>query len=434
MKYSIPENRIEKLEKIVNKYNKKGANITFEIGDKVVETGTLFVEDPITHTCYNYPIKVNCVEVFIEGIYRINDWSFVGTIEFTENGNIIRLADNSFEGKIPSKYLHTPQICEHCGKIRNRKDTYLIYNDKTNEFKQVGSSCLLDYTQGLDADECAKIMSCLDRVKNLGHFDYARDEFFDTFNSHSCGCGNDIKNYAIALVKAKGYQKMEHGTGSASDLCAFYFHDCFREDWEREYSKIAIASDEEVKAINEYAQQYIESNNMYMRNASLTWLKGCIEYRDFGFICSFVNTYLKEVAKRSAIDRNNEFVGKIGDRITIKVKSYRCLFSNSYEVAWHTWAESYTYEIIDEEGHTFIWKSSKNFDQCEVVSKLGDELYFRGASCTVKEIVATIVSHDEYKGIKQTKLSRGKITKRDNIEIDAPIPEWFVKGEIVEVR
>ena len=427
MKYSIPENRIEKLEKIISKYNKKGANIIFNIGEKVTETGTLYLEDPISHKCYTYPIKVSCVEVFVEGLYKINDWAFVGTIEFTDNGNIIRLADNSFEGKIPSKYLHTPKICEHCGKIRNRKDTYLIYNDKTNEFKQVGSSCLLDYTQGLDADECAKIMACLDKVKNLGDVDYIKDEFFNSYSSSSCGCDNTIKNYAIALIKAKGYHKMDNGIGSASDLCAFYFHDCFKEDWEREFSKLTLASDDEVKAIDEYAQQYIESNNMYMRNASLAWLKGCIEYRDFGLICSFINTYLKEVAKRSAIDRNNEFVGNIGDRITIKVASYRCLFSNSYEVAYHTWVGSYTYEIIDEEGHTFIWKSSKDFDLCGVTTKEG---YGEFCDCKVKEIVATIVAHDEYKGIKQTKLSRGKITKRELLKARGQ----FDLSDVVEIN
>lgn len=431
MKYSIPERKLEKLSKIINRYNKKGANITFNIGEKVVENGTLFVEDPFTHTCHTYNIKVNCVEVFVEGTYKINDWSFVGTIEFTTNGNIIRLANSSFEGKVPSKYLHTPKICEHCGKIRNRKDTYLIYNEKTNEFKQVGSTCLLDYTKGLDADECASIMSCMDQVKNLCDYTCNGEGFFGS-SSSSCGIGEDIKNYAIALVKAKGYQKMENGKGSARDLSAFYFPHMRDENWEREFGSLTLASNDEVKAINEYAQQYIDSSNMYMRNASLAWLKGCVEYRDFGLICAFVNTYLKEVLKKVSSDRNNEFVGKIGDRITIKVASYRCLFSSSYEVAWHTWANSYTYEIIDEEGHTFIWKSSKDFDLCDVTLKNGNYCRQEFCKCKVKEIVATIVSHDDYKGIKQTKLSRGKITQRELIDTFHLAP--FTVDDIVEIN
>ena len=190
MKYSIPVDKFEKLEKIIHKYQKKGAKITFQIGEKVIEEGTLFIEDKINHVTRNVKISVDCIEVFVEGSYKINDWSFVGTVEFTENGNIIRLADSSFEGKVPVKYLHTEKICEHCGKIRNRKDTYLICSDE-GEWKQVGSSCLLDYTHGLDADECASIMSCLDKIQELSDFDYSFDSFRGNgFSSTGLGVGN----------------------------------------------------------------------------------------------------------------------------------------------------------------------------------------------------------------------------------------------------
>ena len=66
MKYSIPLNKLAKLEKIIAKYQKKGANITFEVGDEVIEDGTLYIDDPMNHTSHTTTIKVTCREVDVE--------------------------------------------------------------------------------------------------------------------------------------------------------------------------------------------------------------------------------------------------------------------------------------------------------------------------------------------------------------------------------
>lgn len=402
MKYSIPTTKLEKLEKIIKKYQKKGAHITFQIGNKVTEDGTLFINDAIHHTSYTESIKVECVEVFVEGTYAINDWQFVGTIEFTENGNIIRLADSSFEGKIPVKYLHTPKICEHCGTIRNRKDTYLIYSAE-GEFKQVGSSCLLEYTRGLDANECASIMSCLDQVKTLTNRDYDFSEFKGNgFSYTGLGIGNTelVKKTALGLVKRHGYTRVENGNGTAVDLSCMLFHNLSDDVYNDLYGDVVLATDEEVKNIDEYAKDYFNSTNDYMRNASLAWCKKSIEYRDFGLIASFANTYLKDMQKRQemSINRVNEYVGNVGDKVTFKVASARVLFikDNSY-YSYYAGA-SKVWEIVDTEGHTFKWSASFS---TEIKSN--------------DTITATVKAHSEYEklNLKQTIITRGKIIKNN---------------------
>lgn len=396
MLYSIPVNKLDKLEKIIRKYQRKGADITFTVGKDIVEDGMLYFNDPSTHTQGHTPIKVNCKEVFVDGQYKVEDWSFLGTIEFTENGNIIRLADSSFEGKVPAKYLHTPKVCEHCGKVRNRKDTYLIHNDVTDEYKQVGSSCLLDYTKGLDADACASMMSCLDKIIDLSSKDYDEASFFGNgYDSTGCGINaEDIKPYAIALVKKFGYHKMENGSGSATDLANFYFKENLFGEWDKMFGEIRLATEDEVKAIDEYAQQYIDADNMYMRNASLAWLRKSWEYRDFGLVCSFVNTYLKEMNKIASNKANGStFVGNIGDRITIKVSKARVLYmrDNSYKSYYAP--ASYVWEIIGSDNNIYIWSAAVS------------DLYEGDV------ITATVKAHNEYKGSKQTIITRGKVTR-----------------------
>ena len=431
MKYSIPLNKLEKLEKIIRRYQKKGANIIFNIGEEVIEDGNLYVEDTINHCMKSFPIKVTCREVFVEGIYQIEGWVFVGTIEFTENGNIIRCVNSSFEGMIPEKYLHTPKICEHCGKIRNRKDTYLIYNMDTNEFKQVGSTCLLEYTQCLDADMCASLMSCLDKFASLSNKDCDEEFFFGNgFDSTSCGFDRTfVLPLVYAYVSKYGYARMFEGEGTAKDvkICVLrewnYLGEEMSKYYENRYNSLVMPSEETMNAINEYAKLHMNDDFGYMRNASLTWLKSSIEYRDFGLVSSFVATYLKSLKTEEELNAkvsnpSNVFVANVGDRITIKVASLRCLWSNSIEVAWHTYAETYFYEIKDEEGHTFVWKSSKNLE----TRYLGDVEFmgsYRERWVTVKplEIIATVKEHSMFNGTKQTVLTRGKITKSEETEL-----------------
>lgn len=400
MIYSIPVNNLSKLEKIIKRYNNKGANITFNVGKDLIEKGTLHYEDARTHTSTSYPIDVKCKEVFVDGKYKVNGWQFLGTIEFTSNGNIIRLADSSFENKVPTKYLHTAKICEHCGKVRNRKDTYLIYNEDTNEFKQVGSTCLLEFTQGLDADVCASMMSCLDKFVELSDKNISADEFF--FNDSYSGYGvnsEKIKKYAIALVKKYGYRRMQNNSGSAVDLSNFYFQTGLpKELWQQLYGDLELASDEEVKAIDDFAQQHVEEDNFgYMRNASLAWLNDTWESRDFGLVTSFVNTYLKNVAKeeqrqKDLANKSNEYVGNVGDRITFKVSFARVLYVKDNSLYSYYAAASYTMEIVDTEGHTYVWSASTNNINA------GDT------------ITATVKAHKEYKDVKQTVITRGKVT------------------------
>ena len=428
MMYSIPLNKLEKLQKIIARYQKKGANLTFNIGEDVVEEGTLYVEDKINHCMKSFPIKVSCKRVEVDGVYVINGWQFVGTIEFTELGNIIRLADSSFEGKIPVKYLHTPKICEHCGKIRNRKDTYLIYNVDSGEFKQVGSTCLLDYTKGLDANECASIMSCLDKVSTLCDFDCTGDSFFGNgFDSTSFGFGRkDVLPLVYAYVSKYGYERMFDGHGTAQDvrICVLgdwnYLGEEMAKFYQDRFNSLVMPTDEEMANIDAFAKAHLEDDFGYMRNASISWLKSCIEYRDFGLVASFVATYQKELNKNRLqalknASGTNEYVGNVGDRITIKVASLRCLWSNSIEVAWHTYAETYFYEIKDEEGHTFIWKSSKDIEYQQVSRKEGEEL-MQWVPAEPTEIVATVKEHSEYRGTKQTVLTRGKVTKFEEVK------------------
>lgn len=151
MQYAIYEGNIDRLRKkakhIQNKCRKYGCNFRFE------EVGEEFrkVKDE------NDKVSVRrFVLVEAEGTSIVNGWKFVATLNHTEEGNIIRAACDI---EIPERFYTCSPCCEHCNSNRPRKETYIVLNEKTGEFKQVGKSCLKDFTNGMSIEGVSAYMS-----------------------------------------------------------------------------------------------------------------------------------------------------------------------------------------------------------------------------------------------------------------------------------
>lgn len=382
MKFNIPLSKIEKLEAYVRRIANKGAKVTYTRGEEVVCDGTLHILDDITHIEYTRTIKVHCVEVEVEGVYKINDWVFVGTIEHMSVGNIIRLADSSFEGKVPERY-NKGCFCEHCRTQRYRKDTYLIYNEKTEEFKQVGKNCLMEYTNGLDATVCAGIMSCLDVFAKSEYYGVDYDEF--THSEHFYGYDNAfVKRLAIEIVLQDGYQKSEDGKPGTRYYLAKAIYEV------PENRKFSECVENLVAKIDEYAKS-ITNTYGYMYNAKVVWLSDTCEYRDLSLVASFVSVYLREEEKRREAEAEAKagakrgFVGEIGKRTEFTVKDVRVLYSKGFDRF-----SSVVCRIVGEDDQIYIWSTS-------------------WAPNVGERIRATVKEHNEFRGEKQTVVTRGTI-------------------------
>ena len=384
MKFNIPVSKLDRLQKkvnrIVNKAHARGLDtIVFEVGDEVrIEDGNV---KGVFHVCR---------EVEASGEYVINGWRFVGTIEHKDNGNIIRCVVPELESEIPAKYKTSRPICEHCNTIRARKDTYLVRNVETGEYKQVGKQCLMEYTRGLSAEACAEIMSVIDACVLASECE--DDDIVECFrafgNSSYLLDTNEIKYIAYGYVRDHGYV----GGGVTSEtvvnvICKTAKDVSFRE-----------AADEEIEAMDEWVKT-IDAEYGYMYNAKVAWTSEYSEFRDVALITSLVAVYIREMsklAKRKADmeSRNNEWVGEVGDRITVKVAKARILYTRDNSHKSYYARCSYVWEIIDEQGHTFKWSSSS---YAEILPG--------------NTIVATVKAHDEYKGTKQTVITMGKVSE-----------------------
>ena len=76
-------------------------------------------------------------------------------------------------------------------------------------------------------------------------------------------------------------------------------------------------------------------------------------------------------------------VGNVGDRITVQIADFGIVTS------WATeYGMTYIYKIVDTDGNIYTWKTSG------------------GIAEETTEIVGTVKAHNEYRGTKQTELTR----------------------------
>lgn len=400
MEYLIYEGNMERLQKklkrIENKCKKYG-NTEFKFEVK----GEQYKECKVDGEYFNNKYYI----IDVEGVAKINDWVFVATIQHKDNGNIIRQFKTDIE--IPERYRCTDSICEHCNTKRTRKDTYLIYNEITQEFKQVGKSCLQDFTNGLSAENVAQYISWFDEV--------IEGEQVDSLNSKKYYSVEDIMLNAIETIKHYGFiskaMAMESNDRfiktTAERVVEFMFpHRCMnRNEILKEMEKIGYNSDSEENKLelNKMLEWLNKTNNnsQYIYNLKTTVADGYCEYRDFGLLVSLPSAYFKAFereqdrllreqkrAERQQLNANKQHIGNVGERLDIDISQVDCItsFPTNYGMM-----RIYRFETVS--GDILVWKTSGFIEHTD----------------KVKKIKATIKAHNEYKNEKQTEISRVKI-------------------------
>ena len=109
--------------------------------------------------------EVIIVEVNTRILYK--NWRLIGSIDKLDNnrGNVVMRYDADYD--VPAPYFNCSPNCDHCGQNRVRKHTYIIKKEGTNEYKQVGSSCLAEFTGGLSAEVVHKFLHIFDEFERI---------------------------------------------------------------------------------------------------------------------------------------------------------------------------------------------------------------------------------------------------------------------------
>lgn len=414
-RYAIWEGHMDALKKKVQRIEKKcekyGCDFHFEeVGEEYREVTlpkSMQTEKDETVAC-------RFVIVEVEGVAIINDWELVAYTEHTEKGNIFAKVNTEVE--IPTRYRASDCFCEHCKTHRARKNTCIVRNIKTDEFKQVGNTCLKEFTQGLDASIVTMFASFKDAFEEAQEAPIGgcgwRDKYLDK---------ETMLRYTAETIRHFGYAKSDSRRSTKERMLDYYNADRndfgayataeFIKQIKGEMAEVGFnAESEEAKQMTKDALAWIaeqEESNDYMHNLKTVCSLEYVGYSNLGVLVSLFPTYDRELereaqrklreeerARELEQGKNSEFIGEVGKKVTANVVSCKVVTSwtNSYGYNGYYETTTYMYKFVTEDGNILIWKTSKCFDEE-----------------SVKEITGTVKEHNEFREVKQTVLTRCKV-------------------------
>lgn len=390
--YFIHEDNIDRLEakllRIQHKCQKYGLDFHYN------KLGETFKE--VKNDAGQFVIA-KFIEVEVEGTAKLNNWEFIGTVDHTDNGNIIR---NYADVEVPERYRYSEPVCEHCNSHRARRNTYIVRNTETGEFKQVGSSCLADYTSGLSAEMVAGYISMFDEMMQFealpvgSHF----TQWYDV---------REILIYAAQFVNDLGYISSQSENKSTKEYVLEtwrYDHhqaSTYEADSVSEYRR-KFHPDYQSASLNQYVDELLEyfksldpkELNDYMFKLHVICSSPYITYSHIGYAVSAISTYHNYLERSTAAKKEadmfsqSEYVGNVKDKVTVNDPTAEVVSS------WEgMYGITVRYRIVSD-GNVFMWDTGCCIDLDKHIAS----------------ITGTVKKHEEYRDVKQTWLTRCKVT------------------------
>lgn len=398
--YKIHEDNLERLESKLNTIEKKCAKLGCSYTYR--RLGEVYEE---VESCTGRKYIAKFIEVEVTGKAKVEGWQVIAKIEHTPNGVVIFKFTNEVD--IPEKYKSGDyKVCEHCKSTRNRKVLYVLKNNRNNKWKQVGASCLAEFTRGLDAEYAANFVSIFD---TLSKFDFEVPQ--KTVKKYYPLTA--YLSYCVECISKFGWTRSGQGYSTADRAWEYFLLKEYGISYLIEFKDTVEAQmnavDFKAMTPENIAQatsilnfiRHMEADSDYTISLKSIFSSDYFLTKYRNFVASSVKyfqSYLKLSQDKSNLsDANRQeskssHIGNIGDKITCKISDISCL--SSWDGAY---GKMVMYKIIDDSGNVIIWETSKILD-------LSDLSLYNEVSFVVK-------SHSEFREVLQTEVMRCKFSK-----------------------
>lgn len=413
LQYVIPEANIDQLEKMVYKANKQCVKLGLS---PVVLTnnGLDHVEveaqrknksqERCWYTEGNIPDQFeptgrarNYFNFTIQGDQpKFEGWTFVATLlpVPTDDGleNQIRKVP-SYEGNLPKEYRDKVGTCDHCGYIRNRKETYVVEHEN-GDIKAVGSGCIKDFLGGVNVHAIAEYLQLLN--------DFSNTEVCDDTNWGVGGretpiyMSSQVLTYTSAVIRAYGWlsksKAYENGGKPTAEIVQLMMTPYFRlSPYEKRIVREVNVENED-KELAEKVLEYIrglnrESENDYIYNLSLLSRSEYITHKSLGLLCSAVIAFKRHIDSQEKVKtfENSQHLGEIKERLELDIEVLKVYERSS------SFGLTRIHKMVTPYGDVITWFASNGG---------GFEEGYKG------RVKMTVKKHDEFRGIKQTVVNR----------------------------
>lgn len=153
-------------------------------------------------------------------------------------------------------------------------------------------------------------------------------------------------------------------------------------------------------AINWARNLEIEGYNSYLQNMKIICSSDYCESRDLGILVSLVPTYQRELNTQIASKKKenelaeeaatSEYVGEVGSKVSLDTESVECV-----SCVDSIYGMTYLLKFSDADGNIYMWSTSNGY-----VKEIEG----------LKHIAGTVKRHEEFRGVKQTWLTRCRVT------------------------
>lgn len=395
--YVIPRFKMSEMEKKIKRMSSKAKRMgleefTMEVVGEELKTFTNSREQEVI-------VPFDVVKVSGEAP-QVEGYKIIAMVERANGENIVTRLDE--ESSVSIEYLASIDTsCNHCNNKRARKYIFVLENEN-GELMQVGKACLKDYSNSnYSAETIASYYSGLDGLFNLEELE---DEDIVQGGSGWSEIQIPVEQilvYSMYLTDKVGYIPGSHiGITTKTQV----HHAIFEP--KKLKKTINLPDYEELRekyksTIEEIVAYYqgLDGENQYIHNLKAL-LKGKTAYwKHAGYLVSAYYGYLKTMEKLSSEEKvriaegtkdeqESEFVGEVGVRETFALTYNKTV---SYDWAFGT---GYMYFFKDKNGNVFMWGTNKFLE-----FEKNEEL----------EITGTIKEHKEYRGVKQTIITRCKL-------------------------
>lgn len=388
--YTVYAHRLPNLRARLAKINKRAAKYGFQ--PSVIAVLRSFMEE-VKQSEFHEKIAYEMVEITITGETPvIAGWTLAAVIsplDGTPNNQICTFPGFTIE--IPADYRTTELRCSHCGTLRRRAVTFLLWNE-TEGFKQVGRNCLADYTGALSPQAAAFAATFPREIRDV----CCDDEY-------TGACATPLYPAiaflarVVASMRVDGWVSRTRAIETRTAATASIAFDDMRSPRNSPERLTLVEADAtKAAAVAAWAKEQLNKAALpkFDYNVAVAASADYIGSSSAGFAAYAVVMFDKAISERAADNapKVSAYVGVVGGKVTaaVTVKSARTL-ANDYG---RYGGVTFVYNFVDAAGNELVWWASS------------DQRLNAGDTLT---ITAKVKKHDTYKSIQQTTITHGKI-------------------------
>lgn len=314
-----------------------------------------------------------------------NGWEFIAKLDWDPNAGLI-VRNIPGVDSVVNRETVTEGWCDHCKTTRQRLVTYVVRNQESGETLQVGSSCLKDFT-GQYTTIAFPELSGSDDDGEGGFFGGRGEREYAPLT---------VLAVAWACVKLEGFKPASsYGSTTKGDVMTALSPSKSKHDreWAAKIAPLADeAADKAAQLLAWILSDDFRGDSDYVLNMKAVAAGKMVSARNIGLLASAPQAWARALERSLIREREasvyaaSEYIGSEKERLelTVEVKAIRYRESD--------WGSTTIYTMITEDGNVVKWFASSD--------KLGEDV---GARFVIR---GTVKSHDEWEGMKSTKLTR----------------------------